>query len=172
MTIPRMMIAALPFILAAHLAAKEPQELHAARQQFAALGPHPSEEARAAYLTRLIRIRERFAQREAMADWQAIDAELRRYPAPKDSAKELGSMLIGEWQSPRHEYLYRKDGVWLWLRSEWHGRWSIEGNQLRETAVFGKEPAETRKWTIILIGKKDFVFTDGRSVFYETRISK
>jgi hypothetical protein len=42
-----------------------------------------------------------------------------------------------------------------------------EGNQYFSTAA--TDPPETR-YTIILITKKDFVFTDQTHVFYETRL--
>jgi hypothetical protein len=98
-------------------------------------------------------------------EWQAIDAEIKRHPAPSDSdSKKLSSVLVGEWASPRHDYLYRADGTWTMLPVEenvTHGRWRIEGNQYVSTAA--TDPSETR-YTIILITKKDFVFTDQTAV--------
>jgi hypothetical protein len=49
-----------------------------------------------------------------------------------------------------------------------HGRWHIEGNQYFDTVA--TDPPETSQYTIILITKKDFVFTDQTDVFYETRL--
>jgi hypothetical protein len=49
-----------------------------------------------------------------------------------------------------------------------HVRWRIEGNQYFDTAA--TVPPETTQYTIILITKKDFVFTDQTNVFYETRL--
>ena len=104
-------------------------------------------------------------------EWQAIDAEIKRHPAPSNSdSKKLSNLLVGEWESPRHEYLYRPDGTWTMLPVEegvTHGRWRIEGNQYFDTAA--TDPFETSQYTIILITKKDFVFTDQTLVFYETR---
>src|SRR5262249_7300918 len=102
--------------------------------------------------------------------WQAIDAEIKQHPAPAD-AKALSQRLVGEWQSPRHEYLYRADGTWTMLPEDpqtTHGTWRIEGNQYINTAA--TDPANTIQYTIILITKRDFVFTDGEIVFYETRL--
>jgi hypothetical protein len=126
----------------------------------------PSEADRTDYITRLVRLREKAAKTD---EWQAIDAEIRRHPAPADS-KTLSSLLVGEWDSPRHEYLYRADGTWTMLPEEkdvTQGRWRIEGNQYFSSALI-ELPHESR-YTVILITKKDFVFSDDEAVFYETR---
>ena|SRR5882724_5541393 len=135
---------------------------------------HPSEAARSNYITRLVPMRQK-AARLKTGDWQAADTEIKRHPAPKDSdSKTLSSLLVGKWQSPRHDYLYRADGTWTMLPAEedgvqsTHGSWRIEGNQFFNTAAI--EPPETSQYTIILITKKDFVFTDQTHVFYETRL--
>ena len=61
---------------------------------------HPSEAARADYITRLVRLREE-AVRLSAYTWQAIDAEIKQHPAPKDSdSKALSDLLIGKWESP------------------------------------------------------------------------
>src|SRR2546425_3966802 len=89
----------------------------------------PSEAVRSDYITRLVRMREK-AARLKTNEWQAIDAEIKRHPAPSDSdSKKLSSLLVGEWASPRHDYLYRADGTWTMLPVEeniTHGRWRIE----------------------------------------------
>jgi hypothetical protein len=133
--------------------------------------PHPSEAARSDYITRLVRMREK-AARLKTDEWQPIDAEIKRHPAPNDSdSKTFSSLLVGKWESPRHDYLYRADGTWTMLPIEkdiTHGRWRIEGNQYFDTAA--TEPPETSQYTIILITRKDFVFSDPTHVFYETRL--
>jgi len=43
-----------------------------------------------------------------------------------------------------------------------------KGNQYFDTAA--TDPPETSQYTIILITKKDFAFTDQTDVFYETRL--
>ena len=117
-----------------------------------------SEAARSDYITRLVRMREK-AGRLKTDEWQAIDAEIKRHPAPSDSdGKTLSGLVVGEWASPRHEYLYRADGTWTMLPVEenvTHGRWRIEGNQYFDTAA--TDPPETSQYTIILITKKDFI---------------
>jgi hypothetical protein len=132
---------------------------------------HPGETARAAYVMRLIRLREKAARVKSDA-WQAIDAEIKRYPAPIDSdSAALSSLRAGEWESPRHDYLYRPDGTWTMIPVEadvTHGSWRIEGNRSFETVA--TEPPRSFQYTIILLTKRDFVFTDGEIVFYETRL--
>lgn len=131
----------------------------------------PSEAVRSDYITRLVRMREK-AARLKTDEWQAIDAEIKRHPASSDSdSKKLSSLLVGEWASPRHDYLYRPDGTWTMLPADeytTHGRWRIEGNQYFNT--YTTDPPETSQYTIILITKKDFVFADQTHVFYETRL--
>lgn len=132
----------------------------------------PSEAARSDYVTRLVRIREEMA-RQKNDEWKAIDNEIREHPAPKDSdAKVLSRHLVGKWSSPRHDYLYRRDGSWTMLPADegtTHGTWRIEGNQFFTTASIG--PPDPAQYTIILITKKDFVIADQSGVFYETRLN-
>jgi hypothetical protein len=132
---------------------------------------HPSETARADYITRLVRLREQAARMNVDA-WQAIDAEIKQHPAPNDSdGKALANLLVGQWESPRHDYLYRPDGTWTMLPADpetTHGTWRIENNQYFDTAA--TDPPETGQYTIILISKQDFVFTDQEIVFYEKRL--
>jgi hypothetical protein len=49
-----------------------------------------------------------------------------------------------------------------------HGRWRIEGNQFFNSAA--TEKSDTAPYTIILINKKNFVFMDQSTVFYEKRL--
>jgi hypothetical protein len=132
---------------------------------------HPSETARADYITRLVRLREQ-AARMNTDSWQAIDAEIKQHPAPNESdGKALANLLVGQWESPRHDYLYRADGTWTMVPADpdtTHGTWRIEGNQYFDTAA--TDPPETRQYTVILISKQDFVFTDQEIVFYEKRL--
>ena len=132
---------------------------------------HPSEAARSDYITRLVRLREEAARRKTDA-WQAIDAEIKQHPAPSDSnSKALSNLLVGKWESPRHDYLFRADGTWTMLPMEpdtTHGTWRIEGNQYFDTAA--TDPPKATQYIIILITKRDFVFTDQEVVFYETRL--
>jgi hypothetical protein len=131
---------------------------------------HPSEADRSNYVTRLVRLREKAADAKT-DEWQAIDSEIKQRPAPSDSdGKTLSGLLVGQWESPRHDYLYGADGTWTMLPIEpdvTHGTWRIEGNQCFETTA--TEPPLKTQYTVILITKKDFVFMDQTNVFYETR---
>jgi hypothetical protein len=132
--------------------------------------PHPSEADRSNYITRLVRLREKAADAKTDA-WQAIDTEIKQHPAPSDSdSKILSGLLVGQWRSPRHDYLYRADGTWTMLPIEagiTNGNWRIEGNQYFSTVA--TDPQLKSQDTVILITKKDFVSTDQTNVFYETR---
>ena len=132
---------------------------------------HPTEAARSNYVTLLMQMREKAAHLNT-DEWQAIDTEIKQHPAPKDSdSKRLSSLRIGKWRSPRHQYLYRDDGTWTMLPAEadsTHGSWRIEGNQYFDTAAV--KPAEPSQYTIILLSRNNFVFSDETSVFYETRL--
>jgi len=117
---------------------------------------HPSEAARSKYITRFARLREE-AARLKTNEWQAIDAEIKRHPAPESEGKNYSRLRVGKWESPRHDYLYRADGTWTMLPEEkdiTHGRWRIEGNQCFETAA--TEPPLNSQYTIIPISKKRF----------------
>ena len=132
---------------------------------------HPSEADRSNYITRLVRLRDKAAGGKP-DESQAIDAEIKRHPAPVDAdSKVLSALLVGKWESPRHDYLYRADGTWTMLPEEEgiaHGVWRIEGNQYFSIAAI--EPADKSSYTIILITEKDLVFSDPTGVFYETRL--
>jgi hypothetical protein len=88
--------------------------------------------------------------------WQAIDAEIKEHPAPKDSdSKALSRLILGKWESPRHDYLYRADGTWTMLPADpdtTHETWRIDGNQYFDTAA--TDPPQTSQYTIILISSR------------------
>jgi hypothetical protein len=129
------------------------------------------EDARSSYITKLVRLREQAARSKTDA-WQAIDAEIARHPAADDAdGAALARLLVGQWRSPRHDYLFRADGSWTMTPIEpgiTHGTWRIEGNQYFDTDA--AEPPQTTRYTIILISKRDFVFARQGLVFYEVRL--
>ena len=141
-------------IAATAFAAKEPVELSNARKEFEA---HPTEAARVQYITQLVRLREKIlaAHRDG---WEAIDAEIIRHPMPGPADSKL---LVGQWASPRHLYLYRADGTWttddegLDLATATNGTWRIEGNNYFHT--FSRDVSPDRH-TIIILTKEYFVF--------------
>ena len=67
---------------------------------------HPSEAARSDYITRLVRLSEE-ATRTSDYTWQAIDAEIKQHPAPKDSnSKACRCANAPKWRVDRHyQYL-------------------------------------------------------------------
>jgi hypothetical protein len=147
----------------------EPQELAAAKRNFASL-PNPTEADRQRYITELAKLRDSLARKETSEDCFKVDAEIRRHPAPED-AKGYTTLMVGKWSSPRHEYLYRADGTWSMLPEEegtTRGSWRIEGNRFFNQADC--ESGDTSANTILLLTKDNFIFTDGKTVFYEERL--
>lgn len=151
------------------LVAAEPKELTAARKEFAQ-NAHPDETTRAHYVQSLAALRDKLAK--SGGDWQAVDAELRKHPAPKDAnSAAYTSLRVGDWTSPRHGYVYRKNGTWSMTPVEpdaTHGMWKIEGNQYFAGAL-AMSKSDMTKYTIILLTAKDFIFTDGQVVFFEKK---
>jgi hypothetical protein len=143
--------------------------LQEAKGDYAKL-PHPSEAERSNYITRLVRMRED-AARAKTDEWQAIDAEIRTHPAPADlDSKTFSALRVGEWETPRHDLAFRADGTWTMLPVEegiTHGQWRVDGNQYFETIA--TDPPTNGQYTVIVITKDDFVFTDQTYVFYEKR---
>jgi hypothetical protein len=95
-----------------------------------------------------------------------LNAELKRLPAPENSdSKQESRLHVGKWQSTRHTYIFRADGTWRFAPEDGttHGRWHISGNR-----YFEGDSA----YTIILLNRQYFLFTDGQYVFYEYRVSK
>ena len=164
------LVALLTITLAGGLAAAAaPKDLATAKAEFGKVA-HPDEAARVQYVLSLAQLREKLAKSNGA--WEAVDAELRKHPTPKDvDGKALTKLREGSWTSPRHDYLYRKNGTWVMLPDEPNatsGSWRIEGNQSIEAA--GDE--KPRKYTIILLTGKNYIFTDGEVVFYEVRKGK
>jgi hypothetical protein len=167
MKILRAVIGFLVVSIVAQSVAGQSGELDKAKAEYAKAAQ--TEASRVRFVTKLIHMRARFA-RANNEQWKAVDAEVMRHPAPADSA-EFSKRLIGEWASPRHEYVFRSDGTWSMLPAEpdaTHGTWRIEGNQYFDTGPGG----QTTKYTILLLTVNDFVFTDREVVFYETLVGK
>jgi hypothetical protein len=109
-------VAAWPFAARAQQPGRYAAGLAQAKRDYEKT-PHPSEAARSNYITRLVRLREQ-AARQKTKEWQAIDAEIKRHPAPESGGKTYASLLVGRWESPRHDYLFRADGTWTMLPEE------------------------------------------------------
>ncbi|MDD5261393.1 MAG: hypothetical protein PHD76_06040 [Methylacidiphilales bacterium] len=130
-----------------------------------------SESERVSLILDLIPKREKFAQAGNATAAFEIDAKLIQHPAPADP--DFSKLLPGSWRSPRHDYLYRKDGTWTLLPVEegiLHGRWLLKGNRIYESQGYTPANEASPAYTIILLNKDFFVRTDGKYVFYETRL--
>jgi hypothetical protein len=127
----------LGIALATNLFASGSTELQTAKDRFQRLS-HPTEADRQNYIMSLSALRDDFAQARRTEAWQAVDAEIRRHPAPKDSdSAALSKILVGKWASPRHEYLFRANGTWTMLPEtvdgfkSTHGSWRIRQSVYR-----------------------------------------
>ena len=149
--------------------AAEPEGLVQAKDQFAELAD-PTETDRQTYLTELAKLRECLAENAGSEDCFKVDAEIRRHPAPENT-ESYTKLMVGKWSSPRHEYIYRPDGTWSMLPEEeggTRGRWHIEGNRFFNEADCESDGVSA--YTILLVTRHNFIFTDGKTVFYEERI--
>lgn len=113
---------------------------------------------------------------ESLSDTEisAIDKEIKKYPlSSKSDSKILTRLRVGEWESPRHSYLYRSDYSWTMLPIEndvTHGLWEIEGNKYYDWVPIYSPRRST--CFIILLDAKYFVFADGDYLYYEKRITR
>lgn len=59
----------------------------------------------------------------------------------------LSRLLVGTWQSPRHQIVYRADGTWLLDPPDegdnTHGKWRIEQGKLLETWRLSDESSDS-----------------------------
>jgi hypothetical protein len=59
----------------------------------------------------------------------------------------LSRLLVGTWQSPRHQTVYRADGTWLLDPPDegdnTHGKWRIKHGKLIETWRFSDESSDS-----------------------------
>jgi len=137
----------------------------------------PGEETRLDYVHELIKMHDKLMLIDKGPQWtdavearfRAINDEMKQHAAPeKSDSKALSKMLTGKWRSPRHDYLYKRNGTWIMLPDEKdssRGTWAIKGNR------FTTE--DKNEYTIILLDAHDFVYTDKEGdVFYEKRILK
>jgi hypothetical protein len=147
----------------ATLSADEPKSLVELRERFHAL-KRPTETERVRYVTALVRLGETFTR----ADYkkiEAIGAEIIKHPMPPnvDSA-DLRKRIVGQWTSPRHNYLYRADGTWTMLPEfehgyqATHGMWHIQGNKFFQSALVQPPEPTDKGETMIILTDTDFVW--------------
>jgi hypothetical protein len=96
------------------------QDFQKAKLEYEQAIPSGEETARLQYVSKLAQIidrnvTERWRTGHPNADYlkivDAIHAELKKHPTSKDSdSKKLSQLLVGQWQSPRHVYIFRGDG--------------------------------------------------------------
>jgi hypothetical protein len=128
------------------------------------------ETARAAYVTKLAQI-----ANPLVAEYRgsgkrndelmgAINSELQKHPAPKDSdEKKLKQLLVGRWESPRRVYVFRANGKCGSEDGPVDSNWQIQGNQLIEDGSRG---------TIILLNRDYFIYSSKDAVFFHSRVKE
>lgn len=148
--------------------AEESQDFEAAKQEYEQSSR--DEAARATYVTKLAKIRDRQIQhywKTGDKDFDsatAVNEELRKHPVPANSdSRKLSQFLIGKWQSPRRVYVFRQNGKWGDEDGAVDGNWRIKGNQLIQDGSHG---------TIILLNSDYFIYAQRDSVFFHSRVKK
>jgi hypothetical protein len=90
----------------------------------------------------------------------AIGQELRKRPMPRNvDSRKLSQLLVGEWQSPRHTYVFRADGAYG-IADEQRDKWRIDGNEYIDDVSRGP---------IILLDRNYFIYVWGQGVIIYTR---
>lgn len=142
-----------------------------------------AEDARLKYVSALVEIAYRYmsidkgnAWEHLQSGWEALNREIAKYPAAKNS-KGLSKVLVGKWESPRHDYIYYANGKWSMLPIEdgvTSGHWRIDGNQYWDGDVVESGlVTHGIPYTIILLNRNYFVFTNSpKGAFFEERIWK
>jgi hypothetical protein len=164
--------------LAANGMASELKELKAAKQEYEQSIPHDNEAARLKYVNKLAGMLEAFVtdyrKTGVHKDDQsvvALNAELKAHPAPANlDAAKLSAFMAGTWKSPRHEYLYRRDGSYAMLPVEKgtpSGHWRIEGNQYID--ISERNAPKGDRYTLVLLNARYFVYFDKDAVFFESK---
>ena len=146
------------------------QDLEVARQEYER-SSH-DEAARVTYVTKLAKIADRLIagyRRGERGDQQdqlmgAINAELQKHPAPKDSdSRKLRQLLVGKWESPRRTYVYLANGKCGTEGGAIDGNWRIQGNQLIQGDLSGP---------IILLNQDYFIYSSREAVFFHSRVKE
>jgi hypothetical protein len=146
----------------------------AARQQYERAAVH-DETARAQYVRSLAQIIDRRVteywktgkhESEGPDLSQIIDTELKNHPVPKDAdTKRLAQLMVGEWQSPRHIYIFRRDGKCGMEDGPVNDPWRIQNNEL----VQGKGISAMHS-TILVLDQDYLIYADKGTVFFHERV--
>jgi hypothetical protein len=177
----KLLIALFTAGLVANGIAAEDKELESAKQEYEQAVPHDNEAARVRYVNKLAGILDGFVAEYRKTGTHkddqyvgALQAELKAHPAPMDSdATKLSAFIVGKWKSPRHDYLFRRDGSYAMLPIEKGtptGHWRIEGNQYIDTS--GADAPKEDRYMIILLNARYFVYCDNDAVFFEAKAAK
>lgn len=157
-------------ILAGTLSAsgQDRRQFETAKQEYEQAVPPGNEAARLTYVTKLAQIADRLVSEYRQSGQRndelmgAINSELQKHPAPKDiDSKKLRQLLVGKWESPRHTYVFRANGKWGNEDGPVSSNWHIKGNQLIEDGSRG---------TIILLNSDYFIYSEGDSAFFHSRV--
>ena len=131
-------------------------------------GSSHDETARVRYVTKLadmhdqvMRIYSETGDKPAASDQAApIDEELRKHPMPRSvDSRKLKQLLIGEWDSPRHTYVFRADGTYG-VADEQRDKWRIDRNEYIDDVSRGP---------IILLDRNYFIYAEGQGVAFYMR---
>jgi len=91
----------------------------------------------------------------------AIEEELQKHPMPRNvDSRKLSQLLVGEWQSPRHTYVFRADGTYGLQDTEERLKWRIDGNEYIDDVTRGP---------IILLDRNHFIYACGQGVIIYMR---
>lgn len=158
----------LAFFVAGDVTAQssDKQEFEAAKQEYEQSSK--DESARLTYVTKLAQIADRLVIQYRGSGQRndefmgAVNSELQKHPAPRDiDSNKLRQLLVGKWDSPRHTYVFRANGKWGNEDGPVSSNWLIKDNQLIEDGSRG---------TIILLNSDYFIYTEGESVFFHSRV--
>jgi hypothetical protein len=148
------------------------RDFQAARAEYEQASPQ-DESARLIYVNKLAQIIDRNVQErwktgvpnpDYLKIVDAINSELKKHPMPNNSdPKKLRDLIVGQWQSPRHIYIFRHDGKYGVQDGAMDTSWHIQGNQIAM-------PRERR--TILLLNSKYLIFSEGDTVFFHSRVSQ
>jgi hypothetical protein len=146
----------------------EKQDFEAAKQAFEQRSR--DETARLAYVTKLAQIADGLVTGYRRGDrgdqheelMRAVNSELRKHPMPRNvDSRKLSQLLIGEWESPRHTYVFRADGTYG-VADEQRDKWRIDGNEYIDDVSRGP---------IVLLDHNYFIYACGQGVIIYTRAS-
>ncbi|HJU12021.1 MAG TPA: hypothetical protein VJ728_14145, partial [Candidatus Binataceae bacterium] len=162
--------AAIFLVWVAFSFAGENPELEQARREYQTSSQ--DEAARVRYVTKLAKMWAQVAPkiphnrdvdaRIAFANQAAaIEEELARHPMPPNvDPKKLSQLLLGEWQSLRHTYVFRVDGTYGMIDTDERDKWRIDGNEYSD---------EFERGPIILLDRHYFIYACGDGITVYTR---